>query len=493
MVALFNTKKAKAMAEIEERLKAESQARAKAEERLKAEIEARTTMEQKVKDETEKMLLTQYRNYSVLAERTEAQAKKEIAAAKAEAKEAIEKAHSYEEALSQAEEKLNKAQEMARIEAIARAKAEEDLKAKMKERQSPEAQAKEEIEAVKAEAEEKVRSYVEALNLAEEKLNEAKEQVRTETIVRAKAEEELLISEKDEAAAGKAESDERQSLDAQPAETIKIFKRNRRHIFHPRNIKRKIALLSVLAIFSVIAFALSVANYLPMVEPDSAITQEQTPAPITLMESDTDAEQLTYNAAIGTSHGSLSQTVPSITYTPALNRNNPDNFVSRVNDRNNIPALDTQSSAIKVNSILLKIDTSLDDKTDTVQYSDNERWETNFGSYIYYDFSDVSIPTDSKIKSVVLFIEHFEEERFAQGKLEWAIGTGWPSKPVVWEAIKAPVHQGQSNEALDAWDITSVVNTHEKINSLQLQVKNNDNIAHSKTLMDYAYVIVECD
>jgi len=64
---------------------------------------------------------------------------------------------------------------------------------------------------------------------------------------------------------------------------------------------------------------------------------------------------------------------------------------------------------------------------------------------------------------------------------------------VVWEAIKAPVHQGQSYEAVDAWDITSVVDTRERINSLHLQVKNNDNVAHGKTLMDYAYVIVECD
>jgi chemotaxis protein histidine kinase CheA len=483
MVVLFNKKKVKAMAEIEERLKAESQARAEAEERLRAEIEAKATVEQKVKDETDKMLLTQYRNYSVLAERAEAQAKKEIAAAKAEAKEAVEKARSYAAALFQVEEKLTKAQEMAKTEAIARAKAEEDLKAERQEQQRIEAQAKEEI----AEAEEKVRSYAVAQNQAEEKLNEAKEQVKTETIVRAKAEEGL-----------KAKSKERQSLDAQPAETIKTFKQIRRYIFHPTSIKRKIALLSVLAIFSAIAFALSVTTHTPWVEPGSAITQEQTPAPITLMESDTDAEQLTYNAAIGPSHGSLSPTAPSITYTPALNCNNPDNFVLGVNDGNSIPALDTQSldiqsSTIKVNPVLLKIASSLDDKTNTVQYSDNERWETNFGSYIYYDFSDVSIPTDATIKSVVLFIEHFEEERFAQGKLEWAIGTGWPSKPVVWAAIKAPVHQGESNEAVDTWDITSVVDTREKINSLQLQVKNNDNVAHSKTLMDYAYVIVECD
>jgi hypothetical protein len=482
MVVLFNKKKAKAMAEIEERLKAESQARAEAEERLRAEIEARATVEKKVKDETDKMLLTQYRNYSIMVERAEALAKKEITAAKAEAKEAMEKARSYAAALYQAEEKLTKVLEMARTEAIARAKAEEDLKVEMEEQQRIEAQAKEEIAAAKVEAEEKVRSYAVVLNQAEEKLNEAKEPVKTETIVRAKAEEDLT-----------AESKEPQSLDAQPVETIKTFKRTHRHIFHPTNIKRKIAFLSVLAIFAAIAFALSVATYPLLVKPGSAITQEQTTAPITLKETDTDAEQLTYNAAIGPSHETLSPTEPGITDTPALNRNSPDNFVSRVNDGTSIPALDTQSSTIKVNPVLLKIDTSLDGKTNIVQYSDNERWETNFGSYIYYDFTDISIPADATIKSVVLFIEHFEEERFAQGKLEWVIGTGWPSKPVVWDTIKAPVHQGQSNEAVDAWDITSVVNTREKINSLQLQVKNNDNVAHSKTLMDYAYVIVQCD
>ena len=78
MNAWFNKKKAKAMAKLEEKLKAESLARAKAEERLKEEIEKRASVEQKVKAEAEEMLLTQYRDYSVMAERTEAQAKKEI-------------------------------------------------------------------------------------------------------------------------------------------------------------------------------------------------------------------------------------------------------------------------------------------------------------------------------------------------------------------------------------------------------------------------------
>ena len=55
------------------------------------------------------------------------------------------------------------------------------------------------------------------------------------------------------------------------------------------------------------------------------------------------------------------------------------------------------------------------------------------------------------------------------------------------------MHEGETNEAVDAWDITSVVDTAEKINSLQLQVKNNNNFSNSKTLMDYAYVVVEYD
>jgi len=120
-------------------------------------------------------------------------------------------------------------------------------------------------------------------------------------------------------------------------------------------------------------------------------------------------------------------------------------------------------------------------------------WETSFGSYISYDFSDVSIPADAAMKSVVVCVEHFEEERFARGKLEWAVGTGWPTKPVVWASIKAPVHEGQSNEALDSWDVTNIADTREKINSLQLQVQNNDNFANRKTLIDYIYVVVEWD
>ncbi len=898
-IARFRRKKAKAMAKMEERLKAESLARAKAEERLKEEIESRASIEQKVKAEAEKMLLAQYRNYSVMTERAEAQAKKKIAAAKAEAKEAVEKAQSYAEALSQVEQKLTKAQEQAKTEAIARAKAEEGLlasakadaeagKAESKERQSLGAQAKEDIAAVKAQAEEKIRSYAAALAQAEEKLTEAKEKARAEAIARVKTEEGLLASAKADAEAGKAESKEPKSLDAKPPQKIKTFKLFRRHLFHLKTAKRKFVLFLALAILSAIAltFGVSVVNDAPVAEPGIAMTQEEKPVPITLMGSDPDGGQITYNIVKGPSYGSLSGTAPDMTYTPASNYNGPDSFTFNVNDgkansdevmisvtvlavndapianpqskttkenkslsaalagsdvdgdplifiickepehgtltlnsgfntngrliykplpnftgpdiftfklndgeaesapatvsinvapnllpvaeahsvttvedtpveirlmgsdpdadplayslvtypshgslngtapnftytpntnfhgsdsfifktndsaadsapatvsimvssvndppvanddtattredtpvvtidvlandtdvdnigrylyldtfsvtavsqgtngsvtinpdntlsykpnenfygsdtftytisdgkglidtakvnitvkmvndapvvtsasvtkatagalytydvdaedpdlgdvltyslstkpadmtinsttglihwkptneqignneqvvvkvadSNSTPALDTQSFTIKVNPPPPKIakltvldgfnqrtrkTLSAEGKANLVQSSDDNRWSTIYCSYVSFDFSDVSIPPSAVIKSVVVRVEHFEEEGFAQGKLDWAVGTGWPTKPVIWASIKAPVHEEEHHEAVDSWDVTSVVDTREKINSLQLQVKNNDKLAKRKTLTDYIYVLVEWD
>jgi hypothetical protein len=53
------------------------------------------------------------------------------------------------------------------------------------------------------------------------------------------------------------------------------------------------------------------------------------------------------------------------------------------------------------------------------------------------------------------------------------------------------VYEGEPNEATDLWDVTSLVDTPEKVNSLQLQVRNNDDVAKRKTLVDYIYAVVE--
>jgi hypothetical protein len=53
------------------------------------------------------------------------------------------------------------------------------------------------------------------------------------------------------------------------------------------------------------------------------------------------------------------------------------------------------------------------------------------------------------------------------------------------------VYAGEPNESTDLWDVTSFVDTPEKVNSFQFQVKNNDDVATSKTSVDYIYAVVE--
>jgi hypothetical protein len=128
-----------------------------------------------------------------------------------------------------------------------------------------------------------------------------------------------------------------------------------------------------------------------------------------------------------------------------------------------------------------------------VNKSDNRRLETVSGSYITYEFSDVSIPADAKITTVVIFVEHYEEEQYVSGNLKWAIGKGWPESPDVWISTNAPIRKGEQYEVLDSWDVTSFVDTVEKINSLQIQIKNNRHSGRAKTFVDYVYVLVRWD
>ena len=130
------------------------------------------------------------------------------------------------------------------------------------------------------------------------------------------------------------------------------------------------------------------------------------------------------------------------------------------------------------------------DKIPAVQTSDNQQLETAPLTATCYKFDNASIPSGASILSVVIYVEHFEEQQFRDGKLEWSVGTGWPAKPTVWASIEAPVRQGKSNEATDSWDITSAVNTSEKANALLFRVANNTS-GETKTSIDYLYAIIQ--
>lgn len=196
-----------------------------------------------------------------------------------------------------------------------------------------------------------------------------------------------------------------------------------------------------------------------------------------------------------------------IKWTPTDAQIGSNEVAVRVEDGSSTPASNTQPFTIKVSLTSEPVEVapggttekpeangkkvlSVADKN-VVQLSDNKRRETISGLYTSYDFSDVYIPEGATISSVVVYVEHFEQEKFPEGKLQWTAGAGWPDNPMIWASINAPVYVGETNESMDLWDLTSFVDTPEKVNSLQLQVRNNDDVARGKTSVDYIYAVIE--
>jgi len=217
---------------------------------------------------------------------------------------------------------------------------------------------------------------------------------------------------------------------------------------------------------------------------------------------------VTYSLTANPAGMTINPVTGLIQWTPTDSQKTSHEVGIMVADSNSVPASDTQQFSINVNPTPPKTATlkivggydqisrkplSADNRTDAVRESDNKRFEADSGSSVSYDFSKVSVPNGATITSVVVFVEHFEEQQFSSGKLQWEIGSGWPAKPDVWISIDAPVRRGEQNEATDCWDITSFVNTPEKVGSLQLKINNRDNIARKKALVDCIYAVVEWD
>ena len=393
--------------------------------------------------------------------------------------EAEEKARTYAKAKAETEKKLH-AQTQASVEAEKKLKAEIQAKQSAEKKAAVEAQerAKAEMRAqdqtkaksqaqAKARAESAARAKVQAQADAQAK---AQAKARAESAARAKAEQkeraklakktraygELLTRSDAEDKAG-SESEKRYKSESKYTKATKAIKQIPQYVFQSTAIPRKFAFISVLVIIAAIAFTLRLVGDPPLVIGNATTIIEDKPA-VTI-------DNLVNNSNIGNDTSKLNPPLPKIAKLTVMEGYNQIN-----------------------SSILLA-----EDKSNLVQFSDDRRLAISYGSYISYDFSNVSIPVDAVIKSVVIYVEHFEEERFTSGKLKWSIGTGWPTKPVIWAELNAPLHEEESHEAFDSWDITSLVDTPEKINSLQLRVKNNDNFSSGKTLIDYIHVVVDWD
>ncbi len=178
----------------------------------------------------------------------------------------------------------------------------------------------------------------------------------------------------------------------------------------------------------------------------------------------------------------------------------------KVADSSKVVARDTQSFKLTVASLSSPLTKTLAvadcfnqigaetlsarDRVDLVQTSDDKRVQTEPRAYTCYEFKDAAIPAGASIVSIMVHVEHFEEQAFGDGRLRWALGTGWPDSPTVWISTSAPVREGSDNEARDSWDVTSSVDTPEKVNSLALQVAN-DAEAGRKTSVDLVYAEVK--
>ncbi|MFC1634240.1 Ig-like domain-containing protein [Planctomycetota bacterium] len=180
----------------------------------------------------------------------------------------------------------------------------------------------------------------------------------------------------------------------------------------------------------------------------------------------------------------------------------------KVFNRNDISALVTQTFSINVIPPPPKITTlnvmdgydqrnkkrlSVDGTTGIVQASDGRHQEISGGGYIAYDFVDIAIPTNATLISVVVCVEHYEQGSISTGKLQWAVGANWPNDPKVWISVKAPTRKGKQNESMDCWDVTSFVDTPEKLRTFQLQIENGDRGSRKKTMIDQVYLVVKWD
>jgi VCBS repeat-containing protein len=218
-------------------------------------------------------------------------------------------------------------------------------------------------------------------------------------------------------------------------------------------------------------------------------------------------DQLTYSLTKSPEGMTINSDTGRIEWRPTSAQAGSYDVVVRVADDYKIRASDTQSFTITVTSLSSPLTTTLTvadcfgckgteklsakDKIPLVTASDNNRLETEPRSSTCYDFCDASIPNGASIKSVVVYVEHYEDSEFPGRKLEWAVGTGWPAKPVVWVSIVAPIRPGQAREAMDSWDVTSAVDTPAKANALQLLVQNDDAAGMKKTYVDYVYAVVQ--
>ena len=131
---------------------------------------------------------------------------------------------------------------------------------------------------------------------------------------------------------------------------------------------------------------------------------------------------------------------------------------------------------------------SEDEKLYIVQTSDNQWWDTEANYSNYFEFQK-TIPANASIQSVKIYLEHWEEEGIGDGMVEWQIGEGSLTSPTILASQDSPKRTPESNEGVDAWDVTSLMTTAALLNDLKVVIKNADSQG-KKTKLDHLRVEV---
>ncbi len=93
-----------------------------------------------------------------------------------------------------------------------------------------------------------------------------------------------------------------------------------------------------------LAISITDINEAPVAHDQSVTTDEDTPVAITLTGSDVDGDPLTFTVVDDPLHGTLTGTVPDLTYTPDANYNGLDSFTFKANDG----ALDSNTATVSI-------------------------------------------------------------------------------------------------------------------------------------------------
>jgi hypothetical protein len=128
-----------------------------------------------------------------------------------------------------------------------------------------------------------------------------------------------------------------------------------------------------------------------------------------------------------------------------------------------------------------------DQKVYLLQNSDNDR--VDLESSYFWSFQVDNIPTNVTVKSVKVYVEHYEEEEIQSNAVVLEVGGGALRTPTTFASKQLPVLAGENKEQTVEWDVTSIIKTPAQVNDLNVIVRNQGSNG-KKIKLDRVYVVV---